>query len=251
MAKTHRYFIRLSYRGTSYHGWQVQPGSITVQETVENSLSVLLQQKTAVTGCGRTDTGVHARYFIAHFDSDTDLEGQSDRLVFSLNKHLPGDIELKNIYRVPEGAHARFDAISRTYEYHIIRHKDPFMTDLAWYRYDCLSVAEMNKAAEIMMQYTDFSSFSKLHTDVKTNNCKISHAKWFITDNGYIFIIRADRFLRNMVRAITGTMTDVGSGKMSVDEFAGIIESQDRGKAGMSAPARGLYLSLVEYPYPF
>lgn len=251
MANTHRYFIRLSYRGTAYHGWQVQPGSITVQETLEKSLSVLLQQKTPVTGCGRTDTGVHALYFIAHFDSDTDLDQHKDQLVSRLNKHLPEDIEVKGIHRVHDGAHARFDALSRTYEYHIIRHKDPFMSDRAWYRYGNLSLSEMNKAAEILMRYTDFSSFSKLHTDVKTNNCSISHAKWFITDSGYIFIIRADRFLRNMVRAITGTMTDIGSGKMDIDEFTKVIESCDRGNAGMSAPARGLYLSLVEYPYPF
>lgn len=251
MVNNYRYFIRLSYRGTAYYGWQVQAEGRTVQGTLEDSLSVLLQQKISLGGCGRTDTGVHARYFVAHFDSAKSLEGETDKLVFRLNSYLPEDIVVMGISGVGNGAHARFDALSRTYEYHIIRNKDPFMTDLAWFRYGYLSVSEMNKAAGILLQYTDFTSFSKLHTDVKTNNCTISHAKWFSTDQGYIFIIRADRFLRNMVRAITGTMIEIGSGRMSTEQFIEIIESKDRGRAGTSAPARGLYLTLVEYPYSF
>ena len=246
----YRYFISLSYKGTGYHGWQIQPGSITVQETVQHSLSVILQQKTEITGCGRTDTGVHARFFIAHFDSGKDIEKDFDNIIFRLNNHLPVDIEIKNICRVSDDAHARFDAIARTYEYHIARHKDPFMKDLVWYRKEFLSLSQMNRAAEILNDYIDFTSFSKLHTDVKTNNCNISHARWFSNNSGYVFIIRADRFLRNMVRAIVGTMVDIGTGKTSIESFRNIIESRDRSMAGISAPASGLYLSLVEYPYP-
>ncbi|HDZ41949.1 MAG TPA: tRNA pseudouridine(38-40) synthase TruA [Bacteroidetes bacterium] len=249
MMKGFRYFLQLSYRGTAYHGWQVQAGSQTVQETVENSLSVILQQQISTTGCGRTDTGVHARYFIAHFDSETELGLQKENLIFRLNRHLPDDIEVRAIHRVTRDAHARFDALFRTYEYHITRNKDPFMADLAWHRYGYLSVTDMNKACDILLKYNDFTSFSKLHSDVKTNNCRITHARWFITDTGYIFIIRSDRFLRNMVRAIVGTMINTGTGKLSISDFEHLIESKDRNNAGMSAPAKGLFLTLVEYPY--
>ncbi|MBS0011573.1 MAG: tRNA pseudouridine(38-40) synthase TruA [Bacteroidales bacterium] len=243
-----RYFIQLSYRGTAFHGWQIQDGSRTVQETLEHSLSTILQQKISTTGCGRTDTGVHARFFIAHFDSDRELLVKEDSLVFRLNSHLPDDIEISDIYRVKDNAHARFDAISRTYEYHIIRHKDPFLADLAWQRNDSLAIGDMNKACDILLKHNDFTSFSKLHTDVKTNKCRISHAKWFSTPGGYIFIIRSDRFLRNMVRAIVGTMIDIGTGKSDLPGFEHIIKSKDRARAGISAPARGLFLTLVEYP---
>lgn len=245
----HRYFIRLSYRGTAYHGWQVQPGCTTIQKTLEQALSTILRNKTNVTGCGRTDTGVHASFFIAHFDSPAELTEPGDKLLFRINNYLPADIEIQQIIPVEENAHARFDAIARTYEYHIIRHKDPFNGDLAWKRYGQLSVKTMNRACDILMDYKDFTSFSKLHTDVKTNNCHITHARWFENQEGYIFIIRADRFLRNMVRAIVGTMADTGSNKISCDDFRRIIEAKDRSHAGMSAPAHGLYLSLVEYPY--
>ncbi|MDT8400903.1 MAG: tRNA pseudouridine(38-40) synthase TruA [Bacteroidales bacterium] len=249
MMKGFRYYLQLSYRGTAYHGWQIQAGSQTIQETLENSLSLILQQQISTTGCGRTDTGVHARYFIAHFDSDTELSQQKENLIFRLNRHLPDDIEVKAIHSVDSDAHARFDALFRTYEYHIIRNKDPFMSDLAWQRHDYLSITDMNKACDILLKYDDFTSFSKLHTDVKTNKCRITHARWFSTNTGSIFIIRADRFLRNMVRAIVGTMLDIGTGKLSLSDFENIIESGDRNNAGMSAPARGLFLTLVEYPY--
>lgn len=243
----HRYFVHLSYHGGRYHGWQIQPNALSVQEVLENAFSTILQQKITVTGAGRTDTGVHASKYVLHFDVTTRLT-DINRLIYRLNSYLPADIAIQRILEVPPDAHARFSAISRTYNYLIALEKDPFSTHTAYYLRIRPDVRAMNEAAEILMEYRDFTSFSKLHTDVKTNFCKITKACWEEVDNRLIFTIKADRFLRNMVRAIVGTLIDVGKGKISVDQVRTIIEKQDRGAAGASAPAHGLILTDVEYP---
>lgn len=242
-----RYFVQLSYKGTNYHGWQVQPNALTVQELVEKAFSTVLREKIAVTGAGRTDTGVHASFFIFHFDSQ-DHEIDTEKLVYRLNGYLPPDIALQRIWKVPDDAHARFSAISRTYKYFIHSKKDPFKTDLSYFYTGTLDIDKMNAGAGILKDYRDFTSFSRLHTDVKTNLCRILYAQWEKEDDNLIFTIEADRFLRNMVRAITGTLLQIGRGMLSVEEFRGIIEAGDRSVAGDSAPARGLFLSEIKYP---
>ncbi|MFN8241075.1 MAG: tRNA pseudouridine(38-40) synthase TruA [Bacteroidales bacterium] len=243
-----RYFIFLSYRGTSYHGWQVQPNSITVQELLEKALSTILGEEISATGAGRTDTGVHAAVFCAHFDSLHEDLAYRKNLVFRINKFLPGDIAVSAIRKVNPEANARFSAISRTYTYYISRVKDPFSEESAWFIHGDLDISAMNEAASILKKYTDFTSFSKLHTDVKTNNCRIMDARWEDSGDRIIFRIKADRFLRNMVRAIVGTVVDVGFHKISLDEYVSVIESLDRCRAGKSAPAKGLFLTEIEYP---
>lgn len=242
-----RYFIFISYKGTSYHGWQIQPDSVSVQQTLDDALSVILGEAIATTGAGRTDTGVHASFFCAHFESRSGDLDTKKNLLFRINKFLPKDISINEIRKVVPEAHARFSAISRTYRYFISRSKNPFNNDSSWYLYGDLDIARMNEACEVLYRHSDFTSFSRLHTDVKTNNCRIFHALWEEDDSSLVFTIKADRFLRNMVRAIVGTMVEIGQGKLSVSEFENIILAKDRGKAGKSAPAKGLFLTDIEY----
>ena len=272
-----RYFVELSYDGTNYHGWQSQPNAVTVQQVMEQAFTTLLKEEIALTGCGRTDTGVHASRFVAHFDSEqsdlglpagpdlhsgftqhkgstqhngfTQRDGLSQQmdLVYRLNGYLPDDIAVHGISRVDDSMHARFSAKYRKYIYVIRKTKPLFNRPFCYYYYADLDVDKMNAACEILKEQSDFTSFSKLHTDVKTNNCKIMEAVWTAREDGYDFTITADRFLRNMVRSIVGTMIGIGSGKMEPEEFRAVIEARDRGRAGMSAPAKGLFLVDVGY----
>lgn len=252
MANLQRYFIELVYNGTNYHGWQIQPNAVTVQEVLNKALSTLLRlrQPVETTGCGRTDTGVHATEFFAHLDQSLVIGHQSlVEQVRSLNSLLPYDIAVKRIIPVDAEAHARFDATLRSYEYHIHFQKDPFKQDRSWLLRDVPDMVLMNEAAATLKEYTDFSCFSKSNTQVFTNNCKISRAEWVKDGDGLIFHISADRFLRNMVRAIVGTLIMIGKGEMEPGAIRDIIESKNRSKAGTSVPACGLYLTEVKYPY--
>lgn len=244
-----RYFVWLSYDGSVYCGWQIQPGSPSVQQTLNNGLSVLLREDVQTTGCGRTDTGVHASNFAAHFDTALTAEDLNlPKLVYKLNRILPSDIAIDKIEAVQPDIHARFSAISRTYQYFICRHKDPFQYGRSWLMERRLNLEAMQQAADLLKAYEDFESFSKTNTQVKTFLCKISEAKWEQEGHMLRFEITADRYLRNMVRAIVGTLVEVGLGKISPDDFASIIESKDRSQAGYSAPACGLFLTRVVYP---
>lgn len=243
-----RYFIFISYRGTSYHGWQIQPNSLTVQQILDDALSVVLNEKILTIGAGRTDTGVHALFFCAHFDSIIPDLTSVKNIIFKLNSFLPKDISVTSIKQVLPNANARFSAISRLYTYYISRNKDPFSENTSWMIHSDLNIIIMNEACSILLDYSDFTSFSKLHSDTKTNICKIYLANWEQKDNLLIFTIKADRFLRNMVRAIVGTMVEIGSGKINLKEFEDIILAKDRCKAGKSAPAKGLFLTDIEYP---
>ena len=242
-----RYFIKFAYNGTLYHGWQSQPNAVTVQETLEKALSLLFKKHIELVGAGRTDTGVHAKEMYAHFDFNEQLE--TDFWIPKLNSYLPKDIVIFEIIPVTAEAHARFDATSRTYEYYIHSFKDAFLTDLSWYHYYPLDLERMNEAASTLLEYTDFECFSKTNTDVFTYNCKITEAFWQKKGNQLIFTITADRFLRNMVRAIVGTLINIGQGKIEVAQLQKIIESKKRSEAGFSAPAHGLYLTQIKYPY--
>ncbi len=245
-----RYFIELAYDGTAYHGWQAQPNSRSLQEVIELGLKYKAGFNGRIVGCGRTDAGVHARQFFAHFDLEKALEHDAlEELARGLNSYFHNDLAIKRIFPVNDNAHARFDAISRTYNYNIITAKDPFNQHFAWYLHFNPNIQLMNKAAALLPGYSDFTSFSKLHTDAKTNNCKISRADWTEEDGLIIFTITADRFLRNMVRAIVGTMMEIGRGKISLDDFKQIIESKNRQNAGASVPAHALFLSAVEYDW--
>jgi tRNA pseudouridine38-40 synthase len=294
-----RYFIELAYDGTAYHGWQVQQNARSVQEALNKALSTILRQPIETTGCGRTDTGVHAKEFFAHFDVEEEVHGKREEVhgslfidhgkkeevdskekegfsamspsamnhesstmnlsamnpspmsqkVRSINAILPDDIAIKKIVAVHADAHARFDATLRSYQYHIHFNKDPFVRGYAWQVRDVPDIELMNQAAEIIMEYIDFSCFSKSNTQVKTNNCKISRAEWVQTEQGMVFHISADRFLRNMVRAIVGTLMMVGKGEIKPEALRQIIESKNRSNAGMSVPACGLYLTEVKYPF--
>lgn len=248
MEQVSRYFIFLSFRGTAYHGWQLQPGKPTVQEVINRALSTLLSETINVTGAGRTDTGVHAEFFCAHFDSATDGLAGDDTFLRRLNGFLPSDIAVKSIVKVRNDAHARFDAIFRTYRYTFATVKDPFLADTAWLLYWKPDVELLNRASALLMNHTDFTSFSRLHGGNKTNICKVTHAAWEEMSGKLVFTITADRFLRNMVRAVTGTLVLVGRGKLSLNEFEDIINGRDRGLAGQSAPAQGLSLTGIEYP---
>lgn len=243
-----RYFIFISYKGTSYHGWQIQPNSVTIQKLLDKALSVILSEEISTTGAGRTDTGVHALVFCAHFDSKSSNLDKKSNLVYKLNRYLPEDISVTGIRKVIPDANARFSALSRTYKYFISRVKDPFSDDSSWYLHGDINIEAMNEAAQMLMRYSDFTSFSRLHTNVKTNNCRIINAGWDIQGRQLVFTIKADRFLRNMVRAIVGTMVDIGFGKTGLNEFDEIIIARDRQKAGKSAPAKGLFLAEIEYP---
>ena len=243
-----RYFIYLGYNGTRYCGWQNQPNGVSVQQCLEEVFSKVLCQGISITGAGRTDAGVHAHLMVAHFDAAEPLEN-IDLLIGKFNNMLPKDIALYKIVPVTDAAHARFDACSRTYIYKVSGYKDPF-----GYEYVCrmslnnMNFEVMNDACKVLFDYSDFTSFSKLHTDVKTNNCRIIEAGWEKEADVWIFTIKADRFLRNMVRAIVGTLFDVGRGKISTEDFRNIIEAKDRCKAGSSASAEGLSLVNIEYP---
>lgn len=245
-----RYFIQLSYNGTAYHGWQVQENTIqTVQQVLNEMLSRLLNESIGIMGCGRTDTGVHAREYFAHFDSNkVDLLIDKKRLLFKFNHALPADIVIHDIIAVSEKANARFDAVARTYQYIVCRKKNSFQVERAYFFYDDLNIDEMNKAAKVLFDYEDFSSFARSNTQTSTNICKLYKAEWKEEGEFLIFTISANRFLRNMVRAIVGTLLKVGKGKMTIDEFKKVIESKDRSNAGLSALACGLYLTKVEYP---
>lgn len=241
-----RYFIQLSYLGKAYHGWQRQPNAISVQEVLEKALSTLLRQPTTIVGAGRTDAGVHAREMVAHFDIDTAVDVH--HLVFRLNAFLPKDIAIQRIYPVKDEAHARFSAVERTYEYWIIPTKDPFYTDFAHCVQSPLCIEAMNQAASLLLEHTDFECFSKSHTDVKTFTCDVRQAIWQKREHLWVFTITANRFLRNMVRAVVGTLLDVGSGKQAPETLHRIIASKNRSRAGVSVPAKGLYLTQVRYP---
>lgn len=243
-----RYFLHLAYNGADYHGWQSQPNAVTVQETVEKALSRVLRRQVAIVGAGRTDTGVNARSMYAHFDVDNEI-ADPQRLISALNSLVGRDIAIYGIRRVADDAHARFDAVARTYKYFVTTRKSPFDYRFAWNPPYRLDVDAMNAAAARLADYIDFTSFSKLHTDVATNNCRIYEARWTAESDRLTFTIKADRFLRNMVRAIVGTLVDVGRGKTSVDEFCRIIECKDRCAAGASVPGNALFLWQVDYPY--
>ncbi len=241
-----RYFMELAYNGRSYHGWQIQPGAVTIQETLNQALSTLLREEIQIVGAGRTDAGVHASFYVAHFDTRTALSNP-EQTVYKLNRILGKDIAISRIYPVSADMHARFSAISRTYHYFIDKQKDPFTCEYAWKVYPLPDIRLMNEACRILFDYTDFTSFSKLHTDVKTNNCAIMEAYWEDTGKQLVFTIQANRFLRNMVRAIVGTMVEIGQGKLTLADFRQIIESKNRCNARTSVPGHALFLCHVEY----
>lgn len=244
-----RFFIELAFNGSRYHGWQIQKNAKTVQEVLNKALSTLLRRPVETLGCGRTDTGVHAKQLFAHFDDEEGLvKGNESKILTGLNALLPVDIAIKKLFSVAGNAHARFDAIKRSYEYHIHFDKDPFLNDLSWQLRDRPAIKAMNEAAKLMMAYSDFSCFSKSNTQVFTNNCQLMRAEWqWATEDNLVFYISADRFLRNMVRAIVGTLLEIGHGKQSVDYIHAVIESKSRSVAGASVPACGLYLTEVVY----
>ncbi len=243
-----RYFIHLAYNGTRFHGWQIQPNATSVQENLNKAFSVLLQTGINLMGAGRTDTGVHAREMYAHFDSDNSFDITT--LVHKLNSFLPKDIVIYDIIPVHDDAHSRFDATKRTYEYHIHQFKNPFIDELSWYFHQPLDIDLMNQASQLLFNYTDFECFSKVNTDVNTFDCTIFEAYWKRGKNDQlVFTISANRFLRNMVRSIVGTLINLGLHKITLDDFTKIIESKSREKAGFSVPAHGLYLTKIEYDY--
>ena len=244
MAKQ-RYFLEIAYDGAAYHGWQRQPNGITVQEVLEDAISKLLGFTICVTGQGRTDTGVHARKSYAHLDLEIELP---EKLLFRLNLLLPQDIQVFRIFPVPETAHARFSALSRTYEYHLHIRKDPFLYGRSTFVFYPLTVPPMEEGARIIMQHEDFASFSRSHTQVKTTICQISEARWEQHDHRLVFTITANRFLRNMVRAVVGTLLEIGKGRRTVASLPAMLQTKTRSNAGMSAPAHGLFLVDVKYP---
>lgn len=240
-----RYFIELSYKGTNYHGWQIQPDVNSVQEEITKAFETILQEKIQIVGAGRTDAGVHASQMFAHLDTTKEL---TTEYIHKFNTILPNDIVIRTITKVLDEKHARFDAISRSYEYRILIGRDPFLLDTTWQIHkNKIQIDKMNKAAKVLFQYEDFESFSKVKTDVKTFNCTIMRAEWRREGNQLIFYIKANRFLRNMVRAIVGTLLDVGLEKISIEDFRNIIESKKRSEAGLSVPAKGLFLTEVNY----
>ncbi|MFB9076537.1 tRNA pseudouridine(38-40) synthase TruA [Flavobacterium procerum] len=242
-----RYFIRFAYNGTPYHGWQIQPNASSVQETLNKAFSVLLNETISIMGAGRTDTGVHASEMFGHFDTEKNIDVLN--LVHKLNSYLPKDIAIFDIIPVHDDAHCRFDASKRTYEYHINTVKNPFLQELSWYVSQKLDVALMNEAAQLLLKHTDFQCFSKVNTDVNTFDCTIFEAFWKEENNKLIFTISANRFLRNMVRSIVGTLINIGLHKITLEDFENIIASKNREKAGFSVPAHGLYLTDIYYDY--
>lgn len=243
-----RYFIALAYDGTHYHGWQIQPNAITVQEELQSALSLLLRETIEVVGCGRTDAGVHAKYFIAHINVSEPIK-DSKKLIYKLNSYLNKAIVIYDIHPVEDQMHARFSATSRSYEYHLLTQKSPFWDAYSYHPNFKLDFKKMNQAAIKLLDYKDFTSFSRLHTDTFTNDCDVSVAQWQQKeDHHWIFHISANRFLRNMVRAIVGTLFEVGRDKLTTEQFCAIIEAKNRNKAGASAPGKALFLTAIEYP---
>ncbi len=242
-----RYFLYFSYRGTDFHGWQRQPNGVSVQEVLENALTLIFRTTTPVVGAGRTDAGVHAQTMIAHFDTELDISDKK-KFLQRMNGVLPESIAVQDVRAVRADAHARFDAVRRTYEYRVTFQKDPFLGKLLTRLHAPLDFEAMNDAAKLLLETDDFGSFCKLHTDVKTTLCKVTRAEWRQEGSVYIFTITANRFLRNMVRAVVGTLFEVGRGKMTKQQFADIVAMKHRTAAGMSAPAEGLFLVDVEYP---
>ena len=240
-----RFFIELSYSGSNYHGWQIQPNTNTVQEELTTALSTILSDAINVVGAGRTDTGVHARQMFVHFDTEIALD--IPNLIPKLNGFLPNDIAIHKIFKVADDAHARFDAISRTYQYHITNEKSPFNRNI-YLHYKTLDIDAMNLACKYLLGKQDFTSFSKLHTQTHTNDCDVMMANWQQQENELIFTIKADRFLRNMVRAIVGTLLEVGEGKIIAEKIKEIITKKDRSEAGVSVPAHALFITKIEYP---
>ena len=241
-----RFFITLSYDGTHYHGWQIQPNGDSVQQCLQEALSTLLRKPVEVVGAGRTDTGVHARMMVAHFDWEETIDGK--QLAYKLNKLLPRDIAVKEVRQVEDDMHARFSATSRTYHYFIHTRKDPFLQAYSWQIPFALDFEKMNEAAKVLLEYKDFTSFSKVNTDTKTNLCDLKEAFWEEVEPGqWRFTITANRFLRNMVRAIVGTLVEVGRGRISIEEMRHIIEAKDRCQAGESVPGKALFLVDIKY----
>jgi tRNA pseudouridine38-40 synthase len=243
-----RYFLGFSYKGTRYHGWQAQPNAHTVQAEINRALGLLLGHDVDALGCGRTDTGVHARRYVAHFDTHKTISDAA-AAVSKLNKILPHDISVYDLQKVNSEAHARFDATLRTYKYFITTAKNPFLQEFAVFVHYPLNLEDMNAAAALLLQQTDFTSFAKLHSDVTNNDCTVTEAYWSVNEenNTIVFTISSNRFLRNMVRAIVGTLLELGRGKMSLNDFRRIVEQKNRCSAGASAPAHGLFLWEVEY----
>lgn len=241
-----KYFIKLAYKGTDFHGWQSQPNADSVQERIEKALEVLLRKPTEIVGCGRTDTGVHAKMYFAHFETETALI--ASEFSYKLNALLPKSISVYEVFQVSDTAHARFDAVSRSYEYHILLENNPFEWDTTWQlSHRTFDLNLMNEAAQKLLLHSDFKAFSKSKTDVKNYFCTITEAYWSLDQNRLVFHITANRFLRNMVRAIVGTLLEVGEGKLSVSGFEQVILSQNRSEAGLSVPAKGLFLSNIVY----
>ncbi len=243
----YRYFIEFAYNGKSYHGWQIQPNALTVQEVLNNTFSTLLGEQVNLVGAGRTDTGVHAAHFVAHVDLKLPILNPEE-MVYKANRFIQGGIRIDAIREVSSDLHARFSALSRTYHYVVSRKKSVFLGDFAWHISRDLDFDLLCEAAKSLTGYTDFTSFARLHADNKTNDCKVVLANWKKYGDYWVFQIKADRFLRNMVRAIVGTLLEVGRNKITLDEFREIILAKDRSLAGQSAPAHGLFLSHVEYP---
>lgn len=241
-----RYFITFSYDGTAYHGWQIQPHCLSVQEELQKAMSILLRKPMEVVGAGRTDTGVHARKMVAHFDHDEEVD--CPQLVYKLNKLLPRDIAVQQVEPVAEDMHARFSAKSRTYHYFVHMGKNPFLRSYSWQVYGNIDFELMNQAASVLMEYKDFTSFSKVNTDTKTNDCTITEAHWDrVGEDQWCFTITANRFLRNMVRAIVGTLMEVGRGRMTIEQLRRVIDAKDRCCAGDSVPGNALFLVQVKY----
>ena len=241
-----RYLIQLSYKGTHFHGWQKQVNVKTVQQELDEKLSLMLGENIETLGCGRTDAGVHAKQFFAHFDSQNNVD--TENLFFRLPKFLSKDIAIQSIKKIDENFHARFDADYRVYEYWITQKADPFLNDYSWFVYGDLNIDAMNNASKLLLSHKDFECFSKVHTDVNNFLCDITFAEWKLTDEKLIFTIKANRFLRNMVRAIVGTLIDVGRNKLSIEQFKRILESKNRSESGQSVPAHGLFLTEIHYP---
>lgn len=248
-----RKFLKLSYNGSPFHGWQTQPNAVSVQQTVEEALGIILRHPVPIVGAGRTDTGVHARTMYAHFDTPEELPDKQ-RLLAGLNRLCGPSIAISDIIDVPDDAHARFDATSRSYRYFVTYDKSPFLNGMSWYSPTVLDAKAMNKAASLLLRTSDFTSFAKLHSDARTNICNVTEATWKPWENefgarGLVFSITADRFLRNMVRAVAGTLVEVGRGRLSSAGFSDIIERRDRCAAGTSMPPQALFLWDITYPY--
>ena len=243
-----RYFIEIAYKGTDFHGWQKQPNASSIQHEIQQAFYKVFGEKIEILGAGRTDTGVHAKQLFAHFD--TAILFDKKDFAYRINSMIPHAILIKRIFKVTDEAHARFDATHRSYEYHIHLTHNPFLLDTTWQLYNRkFDVSKMNQAAKILLNHTNFKAFSKSRTDVKTFDCDIDKVEWILSGNDLTFYITANRFLRNMVRAIVGTLLEVGEGKLSIKEFEKIILSQNRSNAGLSVPAQGLFLTEVGYPF--